>query len=459
MRATPSDSFINLQIRPHNLVGPGDLGPAASAVPSVAGPGPAPTMGERDASDLARQRHGAGGRRLAGRGHRGPRGRPEPPASPSSASASPAPSHAAGRPVARASAARRPGSTRGRTSSWRSRIWPGGSGRCSTTRPAWRATTPAGPGRGGPARDAVRPAGQRRLRPDDRVRRAADPEPGDRALQRRQFRRRGRPAAGDDRGPSADDPAVRARPGRRRPRRRARRRSPSTRQPPAPRRPGVPSLVVDLATGQHASAGSAGRPSTPTLFAFAGDAYLNELGVTTPLLPAENCPQGNCALLAANPAPTNPNDPDNSAVQALADFITFLAPPPRGPVGPIEQAGEALFAAIGCADCHRPTWQTGPSPIRGPEQRRRSRPTPTSCCTTWGRWATASPRTRPARPRSGRRRCGASGSSRPCSTTAGPPRSQPAILPHDGQGLAARNRFAALSRQQQAQLIAFLNSL
>jgi CxxC motif-containing protein (DUF1111 family) len=36
---------------------------------------------------------------------------------------------------------------------------------------------------------------------------------------------------------------------------------------------------------------------------------------------------------------------------------------------------------------------------------------------------------------------------------------QAAILQHDGQGLAARNRFARLRPQQRDQLIAFLNSI
>jgi CxxC motif-containing protein (DUF1111 family) len=34
-----------------------------------------------------------------------------------------------------------------------------------------------------------------------------------------------------------------------------------------------------------------------------------------------------------------------------------------------------------------------------------------------------------------------------------------AVLAHDGQGLAARNRFADLRSNEQAQLLAFINSL
>jgi CxxC motif-containing protein (DUF1111 family) len=48
---------------------------------------------------------------------------------------------------------------------------------------------------------------------------------------------------------------------------------------------------------------------------------------------------------------------------ALANFMTLLAPPPRGPIDETVRAGEATFAAIGCAKCHTPTLFTGPSPI------------------------------------------------------------------------------------------------
>jgi hypothetical protein len=46
----------------------------------------------------------------------------------------------------------------------------------------------------------------------------------------------------------------------------------------------------------------------PSLFVFSGDAYLNEMGITNPIFPNENCPQGNCALLAANPLPIRNDD-------------------------------------------------------------------------------------------------------------------------------------------------------
>src|SRR5262249_33573932 len=104
-----------------------------------------------------------------------------------------------------------------------------------------------------------------------------------------------------------------------------------------------------------------------------GDAYVNEMGVTTPLFPNENCPQGNCALLIANPGPSHPplntNDADNSSLQEFTDFMSFLAPPPRAPgtsslsILSSVTSGEQVFNLIGCADCHQPTMKSGPSPV------------------------------------------------------------------------------------------------
>jgi CxxC motif-containing protein (DUF1111 family) len=64
----------------------------------------------------------------------------------------------------------------------------------------------------------------------------------------------------------------------------------------------------------------------------------------------------------ANPALSNPNDSVMS-VQQFADFMTMLAPPsPLAMTSPAPR-GAAVFSMIGCADCHVPALQTGPSPI------------------------------------------------------------------------------------------------
>jgi CxxC motif-containing protein (DUF1111 family) len=120
-------------------------------------------------------------------------------------------------------------------------------------------------------------------------------------------------------------------------------------------------MVDNLAAGTQTVGKFGWKAQVPTLFQFAGDAYLNELGVTSPFFPQENCPSGRCDDLQFNPRPGLNDGGDDT--QALADFLTLLAPPPRGPITPDVVAGEAVFRRIGCESCHVPTLQTGPNEI------------------------------------------------------------------------------------------------
>lgn len=103
------------------------------------------------------------------------------------------------------------------------------------------------------------------------------------------------------------------------------------------------------------------KAQVPTLHQFAGDAYMNEMGITNPQFPNENCPSGNCAELAFNPRP-GLND-TGDGVDALTDFMTLLAPPPRGNVTADASDGEAIFDRIGCTSCHVATLQSGAHPV------------------------------------------------------------------------------------------------
>ena len=117
------------------------------------------------------------------------------------------------------------------------------------------------------------------------------------------------------------------------------------------------SRVQNISAGM-ATVGKFGwKAQVPTLFQFSGDAYVNELGITSPQFPDENCPQGNCAELSFNPAPAM-NDLGDG-IEALRDFMTFLAPPPRGRTSRDTDDGEQLFAQIGCGSCHVANLTTG----------------------------------------------------------------------------------------------------
>jgi CxxC motif-containing protein (DUF1111 family) len=134
---------------------------------------------------------------------------------------------------------------------------------------------------------------------------------------------------------------------------------------------GTVNMVIDIASGQTKVGRFGWKCQQATLFAFSGDAYLNEMGITTPRYPSgmgfimENCPQGMCSELGANPGPSHPpdgtNDPDLSSLVAFTNFMTFLGAPPQVPFTVEAQQGRGTFNRIGCATCHVPSLTTGPS--------------------------------------------------------------------------------------------------
>jgi CxxC motif-containing protein (DUF1111 family) len=123
---------------------------------------------------------------------------------------------------------------------------------------------------------------------------------------------------------------------------------------------GVVSVVHDIAGNRDAVGRFGWKAQVPTLHQFAGDAYLNEMGITSPEFPDESCPQGNCALLACNPRPGLNDDGDD--VDAFADYMRLLAPPAPLPAQGTAR-GHAVFTQLGCDHCHTETLTTGASEV------------------------------------------------------------------------------------------------
>jgi CxxC motif-containing protein (DUF1111 family) len=226
----------------------------------------------------------------------------------------------------------------------------------------------------------------------------------------------------------------------------------------SPETAGRANIVLDAASGQQRVGRFGWKCQEPTLLSFAGDAYLNEMGITTPMFPDENCPQGNCNLLATPGLPPVPNDADDSALVRFADFMTFLAPPPRGSGNAQVFAGGSLFERIGCAQCHLPVVQTGPNSSKALD-RVVFRPFSDFLLHDMGSLGDGI-----AQNGAGQRemRTAPLWGVRIITTFLHDGRASnltDAILAHDGQGRSARNRFANLSQDQRAALIAFLNSL
>jgi CxxC motif-containing protein (DUF1111 family) len=124
---------------------------------------------------------------------------------------------------------------------------------------------------------------------------------------------------------------------------------------------GRPNYVFNPDTGGPELGRFGWKAQVATLHQFAGDAYLNEMGITNPSFPQENRPQGQPIPPGCDTVP-DPED-NGSGVTAFTNFMRFLAPAPRGPITAQVQRGEQVFSQIGCASCHVPTMMTGPNSV------------------------------------------------------------------------------------------------
>ena len=120
-------------------------------------------------------------------------------------------------------------------------------------------------------------------------------------------------------------------------------------------------FVMNFVAGTRTVGKFGWKGQVPSLFQFAGEAYLNEMGVTSPEFPNENCANGNCNDLARNPAP-GLND-TGDGVRQLAAFMLMLGVPSRGLITADVPAGEQVFDQLGCSQCHVPNLTTGWHPI------------------------------------------------------------------------------------------------
>ncbi|HTG32301.1 MAG TPA: di-heme oxidoredictase family protein [Thermoanaerobaculia bacterium] len=101
-----------------------------------------------------------------------------------------------------------------------------------------------------------------------------------------------------------------------------------------------------------------------SLLSFSADAYLNEMGITSPIFPNENTSNGNSVAAfdtVADPEDAatgaNPFGPD---VEAFTRFMRSTKAPSRGPL-PSDDIGEKVFTDIGCETCHTNSLTTAPT--------------------------------------------------------------------------------------------------
>ena len=222
-------------------------------------------------------------------------------------------------------------------------------------------------------------------------------------------------------------------------------------------------MVADPATGKTLIGRFGWKAQQATLLSFAGDAYLNEIGITNRLFPVENAPNGNVQLEEQYDTVADPEDiidptTGKGDIDRVTDFMRFTGSPPRLPPTSSASAGRSVFQNTGCAVCHVPLMMTGPNKIAALSQQqvwlfsdlllhdmgalgdgiaqgaanvREMRTSP-----LWGLRASA-PYLHDGR----------------AATV------DDAIKAHDGEAKTARDRYMKLSKQQVQQLLDFLNSI
>ena len=233
------------------------------------------------------------------------------------------------------------------------------------------------------------------------------------------------------------------------------------------------------------------------LVSFSGDAYLNEMGITTQSCykgtsilafanenyPNNKAPQAGCNggdLAAPQTTPGVPVETDDAVGACvvgttkvdeiqddLANFLFFmehLAPPPSAALDPFTAiAGSFLFVASGCGDCHTPLPFVTPSaPYNGVPGNFVFFPFSDFLVHDMGSLGDGIGNTGDSVAKTRMMRTSPLWGIRFNTQLLHDGRAsnvRAAILAHDGQGLAAKTTFAALPSTDQAILVAFVNAL
>jgi CxxC motif-containing protein (DUF1111 family) len=104
------------------------------------------------------------------------------------------------------------------------------------------------------------------------------------------------------------------------------------------------------------------KAQTATLLEQTVEAYHQDMGITSDFQPRENHNPLSTVPIEAADIAVDPEVPP-ATVQAVVHYLRTLAPPRPGTETDLRREGRELFASVGCASCHVPTLQTGPSPI------------------------------------------------------------------------------------------------
>jgi CxxC motif-containing protein (DUF1111 family) len=121
---------------------------------------------------------------------------------------------------------------------------------------------------------------------------------------------------------------------------------------------GRPNWVWDAKHEQVALGRFGWKSNQPNLEQQSSGAFLGDMGITSPLFSQENCPETQLACRAARTGGQPEIDQDK--VDDVTYYMHLLAvPAQRDFTDPTVLEGKRLFASIGCAACHVTELQTG----------------------------------------------------------------------------------------------------
>jgi len=121
---------------------------------------------------------------------------------------------------------------------------------------------------------------------------------------------------------------------------------------------GRPNFVTDPVTGAQALGRFGWKAGTASLREQAALAFVNDIGVTSPMYPKHHCGPSQTACLSSVASVTGPQLTDLDLDNIQSYLRGLSVPPRRNYDDPKAIAGKAIFAAIGCTGCHVPNLVT-----------------------------------------------------------------------------------------------------
>lgn len=122
---------------------------------------------------------------------------------------------------------------------------------------------------------------------------------------------------------------------------------------------GRPNAVWNPATGQTELGRFGWKANVVQLDQQIAQAFHGDLGVTSSLIPEENCAAGQ--TICADTSNGGAHETSDQRVDAIAHYLRLLAVPAPRTDDPDAERGAAVFDEFACSSCHIATLQTGPS--------------------------------------------------------------------------------------------------